>query len=303
MMHPLPLEESMAIVTISRLTGSGGDIIASQVADGLGYGLVDSSIIIKVAEEAGVSIEHAKSLDERSESKAVEWLKSIIGPHTEKFLREAGKHMNEASSLNHEGYVEYVKNVVLGLAEKGNVVIVGRGGQFILKDWENAFHVRIIADMKSRVYWIQEHYKISEAEALDRLKKSDIMRRNFVERNFGASWDDPLPYHIIINTSKLGIDLTGSILIEAVKKFSKTREYIPGIKDRRSGSDHRSKTRRKGERRSGTVWTIRDIEKAVLREGRPFRSLRGVDRRKADRRNTPRRKEDMSPLPEQHIKE
>jgi len=293
----------MAIVTISRLTGSGGDIIASQVAEGLGYGLVDSSIIIKVAEEAGVSIEHAKSLDERSESKTVEWLKSIIGPHTEKFLREAGKHMNEASSLSDEGYVEYVKNVILGLAEKRNVVIVGRGGQFILKDWENAFHVRIIADMKSRVYWIQEHYKISEAEALDRIKKSDIMRRNFIERNFGASWDDPFPYHIIVDTSKLGINQTSDLLIEAIKKFSASREYIPGIKDRRTGSDHRKNTRRKGERRSGTVWTIRDIEKAVLREGRPFRSLRGIDRRKADRRNTPRRKEDMSPLPEQHIKE
>jgi cytidylate kinase len=284
----------MAIVTIARLTGSGGDIIASQVADGLGYGLVDSSIIIRVAEDAGVSIEHAKSLDERSESKTIEWLKSIMIPRTEKFLREKGKYMDETSRLNPEGYLEYVKNVLVGLAEKGNIVIVGRGGQYILKDWENAFHIRIVADMNSRIYWIREHYKISETEALDRIKKSDSMRRNFIERNFHAGWDDPLAYHMVVNSSILGIDLTSNFLIETAKKFSTAREYIPGVKDRRKVRDRRRKIRRRGDRRSGVgVWTVRDIETAVLREGRPVRALSRLDRRKADRRKEPRRKEDM----------
>ncbi|MFA6471412.1 MAG: cytidylate kinase-like family protein [Candidatus Latescibacterota bacterium] len=301
MKRPLTMEESMAVMTISRLSGSGGDIIASQVAEGLGYGLVDSSIIIRVAEEAGVSIEHAKSLDGRSTSKTIEWLKSLIGPNTEKFLREAGKHMDEASRLNQDGYFVYAKNLILELAKKGNVVIVGRGGQFILKDWENAFHVRIIADMQSRIYWIREHYKISEAEALDRIKKSDIVRRNFIERNFGVSWDDQLPYHGIINTSKMGVDLASTVLIEAVKKFSTIREYIPGVKDRRSGVDRRKEERRKGERRSGSsIWTMRDIEKAVLREGRPMRSMSRIDRRKDDRRKAIRRKDDMPSLPEKN---
>lgn len=284
----------MAIVTIARLTGSGGDIIASQVAEGLGYGLVDSSIIIRVAEEAGVSFEHAKSLDERSESKTIEWLKSVMVPRTDKFLREKGKYMDEVSRLNPEGYMEYVKNVLIGLAEKGNIVIVGRGGQYILKDLENAFHVRIIADKISRVYWIREHYKISETEAMERIKKSDSIRRNFIERYFHADWDDPLAYHMVISSSKLGIDLTCKVIIEAAKKFSTCREYIPGVRDRRKGFDRRIFQQRRGDRRSRFgVWTVRNIETAVLREGRPVRALSRLDRRKTDRRKEPRRKENM----------
>jgi cytidylate kinase len=284
----------MAIVTIARLTGSGGDIIASKVAEGLGYGLVDSSLIMRVAEEAGVSFEHAKSLDERSDSKTVEWLKSVIIPRTDKFLREKGKYMDETSRLNPEGYMEYVKNVLIGLADKGNIVIVGRGGQYILKDCENAFHVRIIADMTSRIYWIREHYRISETEAVERIIKSDSMRRNLIERNFRAGWDDPLAYHMVISSSKLGIDLTSSVIIEAAKKFSTSREYIPGVKDRRKKFDRRLAQRRRGDRRSGIgVWTVRDIETAVLREGRPVRALSRLDRRKSDRRKRPRRQEEI----------
>jgi cytidylate kinase len=287
----------MAVVTLSRLIGSNGDIIASQVAEGLGYVLIDSSIITRVAEEAGVSVEHVKSLDERSESKTVEWLKSVVGPRTDRFLRETGKYLDDASRLNSVSYIEYAKNIILKLAEKGNTIIVGRGGQFILKDRENAFHVRIIADMESRVYRVQELYKISRTEAIDLLKKSDAMRKNFIERNFNASWDDPLSYHLLVNSSKLGIDLTSELIIEAVRKFSAKREYIPGIKDRRSGIERRSKDRRKGERRSGTTWTIRDIERAVL-QGRPMRSINNIDRRVVNRRQAPRRKEDMPPFPE-----
>ena len=46
----------MAVVTISRLIGSGGDIIALKVAEGLGYDLVDTKLIVEVAERTGVSI-------------------------------------------------------------------------------------------------------------------------------------------------------------------------------------------------------------------------------------------------------
>jgi hypothetical protein len=112
----------MAIVTIARLTGSGGDIIASKVAKELGYDLVDASLIAKVAERAGVSLDHVRSLDEKTQSLAMEWMISFITPRIEKI-------MTNEIQLNPEGYLEYVRNIILGLAEKGNMVIVGRGGQ------------------------------------------------------------------------------------------------------------------------------------------------------------------------------
>jgi cytidylate kinase len=281
----------MAVVTIARLTGSGGDIIASKVARELGYDLVDASLISKVAEQAGVSLDHVRSLDEKTQSRAVEWLLSFITPRIEKI-------MTNESQLNPEGYIEYVRSIILGLADKGNMVIVGRGGQFILRERENAFHVRLVANMETRVYWLKQYYAISDAEAADRIRRSDTMRRNFIERYFRANWDDPLAYNMIINTSRFDIDEVSADIVDAVRRFSLRRDYIPGVRDRRVLPDRRGEDRRKGDRRSAApgVWTIRDTENALMKEGRPVRTLTRPDRRKAERRQGPRRKDEIEKL-------
>ncbi|MCD6307956.1 MAG: cytidylate kinase family protein, partial [Candidatus Latescibacteria bacterium] len=118
----------MAIVTISRFLGSGGDDIALKAAESLGYDLVDTTLIVKVADYAGVSVEDAACFDERYQPRVVMWLKNVIEPRMGKILTEEGRN------LNPELFIDYCRTVILGLAETGNVIIVGRGGQFILKD-------------------------------------------------------------------------------------------------------------------------------------------------------------------------
>ena len=54
----------MAVLTISRQLGSGGDEIASQVAEELGYDLVDSALIVSIAERAAVSVDEVITYDE-----------------------------------------------------------------------------------------------------------------------------------------------------------------------------------------------------------------------------------------------
>ena len=279
----------MAIVTIARLTGSGGDIIASQVAEGLGYDLIDSALIAKIAEHAGVSMEEVMGHDERTESRAMEWLKNAVTPRIGKIIVE------EDRRLKPEGYLEYLKNVILGLAEKGNMVIVGRGGQFILKGMENAFHVRVIADQPTRVNWLRQYYAISEVEALDRIRRSDSMKRNFIRRYFRADWDDPLCYHLMINTSSLRVEEASATIIEAVRMFSRSRDYIPGVRDRRKSERRQADRRRVNRRDHSTIWTKRDGETALLKTGRPVRTHTRPDRRKGERRKSDRRKTVIKP--------
>ncbi len=274
----------MAVVTISRVIGSAGDEIALKVAENLEYVLVDNALIVKVAERAGVSVEDAASFDEKYKSKAAEWLKNFIEPRVGKILTEEGKH------LDPDMFVEYCKTVILGLAEEGNVVIVGRAGQFILKDRDNAFHVRINADKNFRIERLKARHNIDEKHALDMIKKSDNMRKHYIERCFKSDWNDPLVYHLMLESSKLGIDMTASIISEGVKEFSRTREYIPGVKDRRSDQERRKKDKRKGDRRYAELgWSAKDMGHAVMRDGRPSRSHVKPDRRKSPRRKTIRR--------------
>ncbi|MCE5250069.1 cytidylate kinase-like family protein [bacterium] len=273
----------MAVVTISRLLGSGGDEIAQKVAEGLKYNLVDSGLILRVAERAGVSIEEVENFDEKYHSRAVEWLKNFIAPRIGKIMTEDKEH------LNPEKYIEFCSDVVSGLAEEGKMVIVGRGGQYILKDFDRAFHVRVFADDEFRIGRISGLYGISSDDAREMMKKSDRMRAYFIERYFHGDWYDSKAYHMTIDSSKLGIDAAAYIIIEATRQFSRTYDFIPGVRERR-GPDRRLKGRRKGERRDPTnIWTLRDMENAVFHEGRPIRSYNKPDRRMEDRRKGPRR--------------
>jgi cytidylate kinase len=273
----------MAVVTVSRLLGSGGDEVAAKVAENLGYGLVDTGLILEVAKRAGVSVEKVRSIDEKYQSWIVEWLKNLITPRIGKILSD------EQHELNSGTFLDYVTTILSGLAEERKVVIVGRAGQFILKDVEHAFHVRIVADEPLRMKGVEDRYNISGQEARDMIKKSDSMRNNYIEQHFHADWDDNRAYHMVLNTSKLSIDEAVILLTGAVQKFSSSHEFVPGKKDRRCDGRRSGEETRKRVRRSGDpIWTMRDTQRAII-EGRPTRLLSKPDRREEERRKDQRR--------------
>jgi cytidylate kinase len=273
----------MSVITISRQLGAGGDTIATQVANALGYELIDKKIITEIAKKAGVTVEKALSLDEKYKPKTIEWLMGVINPKIGKIL------VNEERQLDAKSYVDYLRDVIIGISEKGNVIIVGRGSQFILNDFENVFHVRVIADDKFRIERVKNYYNISEAEAFDIIKKMDDTRKSFMANYLNADWEDPKWYHMILNSSKLGIEQSVEIIVESVKRFSNSNEFIPGIKNRRQEDRRSGKERRKSERRSGEeIWSHRDNEKAMV-SGRTLRSYLSNDRRKTERRADDRR--------------
>lgn len=273
----------MAVVTISRLLGTGGDTISTKVADGLGYELIDKGLIIKVAKASGVSVDRTLDFDEKSYSRSIDFLMSLITPNIGKFAT-GEKHLDPKT------FIEYARKIILDLKDKGNVIIVGRGAQFILKDYEECFHVRIIADEKFRIERVKNFYGVTGAEAVDMIKKSDTIKKNFIERYFDSDMDNPKAYHMILNSSRLGIDQSAEILINAVERYSEIHEYIPGIRDRRKGPRRSGIDRRKRDRRAGQmIWTIKDKGKSLL-QGRPIRAFTGQDRRKSERRSGERRK-------------
>src|SRR5262249_1442638 len=98
------------------------------------------------------------------------------------------------------------------LAERGGVLLVGRGGSRFLRDHPWAFHVRLVAAMPVRVRRVMEHRWVREGQAHKLIAESDSQRRRFYEGYFGAEWSEPLEYHITVNTGRLGpaaVDLIG----------------------------------------------------------------------------------------------
>jgi cytidylate kinase len=133
----------MAVVTISRQTGSKGDEIAALLAEKLNHELIDDEKIHSLAESCDDEYKDACSAYEM-----------------EKF-----QGFFERLSFNRPAYKSLFESLNLELAGRGNVILLGRGVQVVLKEFPGIFHVRIVAPEELRIKQIASEQNLSEQAA------------------------------------------------------------------------------------------------------------------------------------------
>jgi cytidylate kinase len=173
----------MAIVTISRESGSGGEDIAKAVAKKLGYDYVSKESIYKEIEEHG--------------KKWLEW----VGD-----LDEKAPSIWERYDKSWTAYLALVEHCIYKSAAKNNVVILGRGGNWLLKDIPYALRVRIIGAPEDRARKLSERLGLDMETARKKLKFRDHERYIFYQRAYRRDWTNPNDYDITLNTSHMGFD-------------------------------------------------------------------------------------------------
>jgi cytidylate kinase len=180
----------MGIICIGRQIGAGETTIAQAVAQALGWKCVDHQILDREVAETGASLPRIAHFDENAPG-----------------LIESWTHPNEA-----ERYFEALQRILKEYADEGNVVIVGRGAGFTLRD-RDVLHVRLIADVPFRVKRVMEIRWASEAHAHEIIGQNDLDRAAFHRKFFGLDWADPFLYDLVVPTSKVGVKNTISMLI------------------------------------------------------------------------------------------
>lgn len=115
------------------------------------------------------------------------------------------------------------------LADRDNVVIVGRAGQVILHDRPNVLHVRIIAPIALRAERLasQQHISLDAAEA--QVQASDRFRRDYLRRTYHARWDDPDLYDLVVNTAHWTVPDAAQVIISALNVHGTTAPESAGI--------------------------------------------------------------------------
>lgn len=184
----------MAIITISREMGSGGQIIARNLADKLGYTLIDGEAILEVAAAYGLSPEAVEKADEKPPA-FVESLDTRL---------EIDMHR--------------IEQIILEYALKGNVIIYGRGGQDLLADVKSVFRTRIIAPFEVRVERWAEREWLDPDLSRRLVRKSDQQRAGFIKYYFDRDWNDPYDYDLIINTCKLSEETAVDLICQGIKE-------------------------------------------------------------------------------------
>ena len=106
--------------------------------------------------------------------------------------------------------------VPTALARSGNVIIVGRGGAYILRDFAGALHVFLRADEKVRVKVVMARFNLGEEEARRRLKHADENWTAYIKQVYGHDRTLASHYDQVLDTGRLGYEATVEAILTAL---------------------------------------------------------------------------------------
>lgn len=196
------------IITISREFGSAGRTIGKKLACKLGYKFYDSEIVSKVCEASGY---HKDFVEKRGED-------ATSGSAIMFSLSRSGTFTNGGQSIYDNVFIAQQK-VILEIAKEGNVVIVGRCADYILRDRDDVLNVFIYADIKERAKRIVQEYGERNDKSIEkRLRDRDQKRKVYYKTYTGQEWGNVHNYDISLSSSSLGIDKTVDILYSFIKE-------------------------------------------------------------------------------------
>ena len=196
------------VITISREYGSGGGTVAGKLAERLAWRLIDRSLLTEVARRAQVQPDVAARYDECLDP----WFHRVT-----KALWQGG-YEGVASTVENPVFdadtmAELSARAIREAAGIGNCVVVGRGGQCILQQNPDVFHVSLYAPIAERVDRMRG--RIPDGADLEAFAEdSDRRRAAYIRRYFGQDWTDRHLYHLMICTS-IGLDNVVSTILNA----------------------------------------------------------------------------------------
>lgn len=210
----------MAVITISRQFGAGGKTLGEMVANKLEYALFDNELIQMVAEQAKVSMGGVEKIEKESSGRFRNFLSDMIPKTLSGMIPRAVTDQKNGAipqdTMQEEVYVDVLREIITKIANGGNAVIIGRGGQYILKDNKNAFHVLAAANKNDRVKFLEKKYGLSPKDAQKAVDLDDKRRVNLYRKLKKTDYDQPLVYHLVLNTSKTDLETACELVCKLV---------------------------------------------------------------------------------------
>ena len=199
----------MAVITVSRQLGSLGTEIAREAANRLNYAFVEKERIGRMLVDYGLPESEIERFDEK---RAPLW---------------------DYLSIKRTKFLHLIRAVIFSFASKDNAVIVGRGGQVLLKDLPGTLHVRIIAPFEVRLRRLIEAQRVEEKHAAEILRQSDIDSFGYIQSFFHVDWNDPSLYDLLINSAKVSLKTAVQMIVDSVRD-QEIQEGKEGLKEKLS---------------------------------------------------------------------
>ncbi len=193
-------KQPLPIVTVSRQTGSRGSYFASRLALSLGYQRLHSDVIDAISS----SNRYRRRIIEFLPPQDLEQLSSIVNS------------LITEQTVDNTDYSRQLCQVIISMSRLGKVVLVGRGGNFILGP-TRGFHIRFVCPRDKRIQNLMLYKNESSDNAKNMIDRSDRLRELFIQKTFSADINDPRYYDLVINAEYIDIEELVPTAIEAIK--------------------------------------------------------------------------------------
>lgn len=192
------------IISVGREYGSGGHIVAANLAKHFGLPLLDSNILADIAKEKNTSEEYLRKYDESA--------RNLF------FSRTVNGFSNSPEEIVAQMQFDYIK----AKADSGeSFVVIGRCSDYILRENPGLVRIFILGDEEAKVKRTMERENLTEDKAKSLMEQCDKRRKYFHNTHTENKWGDSRSYDITVNSSKLGLDGTTELLVKYIELMNK----------------------------------------------------------------------------------
>jgi hypothetical protein len=197
-------------ITISHQTGSGAHEIAERAAKILDriernspavWKIYDRQLIEKVLEDHLLPRQIARHVPEDRRSTIQDVTEELLGLRPPSWV-----------------LIPMIAETIRRLIQAGRVILIGRGAAVIASSMPGVFHVRLIASLAGRIERVRQIEHLNRNEAVHFIEREDRGFRRYVRSYFHTEVEDPLLYHLVINTERVPYDEAAMLIADGARR-------------------------------------------------------------------------------------
>lgn len=202
----------MGVITISKESGTESEQVASLLAKKLGWEYIGKQLVARLAKELRISESEVEAFRQDAQWRLLRFVDRYTCTLVQKVVdREHG-------CLEDKNYFEAVKKLVEDVYQAGNAIIIGWGGQCLLRGKPGVLHVRLRKDEEGKIKTIMEKFKLNRKAAKDYIAREEGDSKSLIKHYFKEDWNDARLYDLIIDMGKTSIEEAVEMIIKNLKR-------------------------------------------------------------------------------------
>ncbi len=201
----------MTVITISKECGTQSEEVAALLGKKLGWEYIGDQLVANIARELHLSESEVEAFRQDSQSRLLRFVDRYTCTLIQRVVdREHG-------CLDDNSYFETTKKLVEDIYDHGNAIILGWGGQCLLRGKPDALHVRLTKDIELKIKTIMERFNLNYKAAKEYVEREEKDSRSLIKHYFNVEWNDVRLYDLVIDMGKTSTEEAVDTIIGNLK--------------------------------------------------------------------------------------